>query len=71
MSKEQYAVMRYPNADAFCDAQQGMGSYQMATEIARQRAETDPDGVCVIVRIVAVVPGRWAPVNMDTQGAVQ
>ena len=63
-----YAVMRYSSADDYIEAQRAMTTYADATEIASKRAEEDPDGVCIVVRIIAVIPGRFAPLKMDTKG---
>ena len=71
LSKDLYAVMRYPSADAFEAAQLAMSDYATAADMAARKAASDPDGVCLIVRVVAVVPGRWAPIQMDTKGPVQ
>jgi hypothetical protein len=63
-----FAVMRYSDVDAYLKAQAGMKSYADADRWARESAGKEPEKVFVVVKIVAVMPGRAAPLSMDTRG---
>ena len=61
-------MMRYRSADDYIEAQKAMTVYSDAADIAEKQAVKEPGGVCVIVRIVTVVPGKAAPLIMNTMG---